>query len=65
MSGEQIHIESHARLERKIDWILVGQTRLIERVAILESKSSYSAALWSTLRGAIIGFVAAIAPRMF
>lgn len=66
MEGQQIHIESHARLERKLDDSLIdGQTRLIERVAILESRSNFSAAMWGTVRGGILGFIAAIAPRMF
>lgn len=65
MEGQQIHIENHARLERKLDSLIDGQTRLIERVAILESRSNFSAAMWGTVRGGILGFIAAIAPRMF
>ena len=49
------HMESHARLEKKADLLLAGQSRLESRIVALEVRAGLIGSIAGSLFGAIVG----------
>lgn len=49
------HMESHARLEKKADLLLAGQSRLESRIVALEVRAGLIGSIAGSLCGAIVG----------